>query len=113
MQETLDMAKEYNFEYVNFYMAMAYPGSQLYEDALKQGVKLPETWHGYGQFSEEAIPMPTKYLSAAEVLRFRDNAFHDYFSNPRYLEMVRQKFGPEVVEHVKDMLKHKIHRKFA
>jgi len=113
MQATLDMAKEYNFEYVNFYMAMAYPGSQLYKDALKQGVKLPETWHGYGQFSEEAIPMPTKYLSAAEVLRFRDNAFRDYFSNPRYLEMVRQKFGSEVVEHVKDMLKYKIQRKYA
>jgi radical SAM superfamily enzyme YgiQ (UPF0313 family) len=113
MQATLDMAKEYNFEYVNFYMAMAYPGSQLYEDALKQGVKLPETWHGYGQYSGEAIPLPTKYLSSAEVLRFRDNAFRDYFSNPKYLEMVRQKFGPEVVEHVMDMLKYKIHRKFA
>jgi radical SAM superfamily enzyme YgiQ (UPF0313 family) len=28
MQETLDMAKEFNFEYVNFYVTMAYPGSQ-------------------------------------------------------------------------------------
>jgi anaerobic magnesium-protoporphyrin IX monomethyl ester cyclase len=110
MQATLNMAKEYNFEYANFYIAMAYPGSQLYKDALRLGTKLPETWHGYGQYSEEAIPLPTKYLSATEVLRFRDDAFHEYFSNPRYLEMVRQKFGPEVVEHVKDMLKHRIHR---
>ena len=113
MQETLDMAKEYNFEYVNFYAAMAYPGSQLYHDAIKQGVKLPESWHGYGQFSEEALPLPTKHLSTAEVLRFRDRAFNEYFSNPRYLEMVRQKFGPEIVEHVQDMLKHKIRRKYA
>ena len=113
MQETLDMAKEYNFEYVNFYMAMAYPGSHLYQDAIKQGFKLPETWHGYGQFSEEAIPLPTKYLSAAEVLRFRDNAFKEYFSNPKYLEMVGQKFGKEVVEHVQDMLKHEVRRKYA
>jgi len=113
MRETLDMAKEYNFEYVNFYTAMAYPGSQLYLDAIKQGFKLPETWHGYGQFSEESLPLPTKYLPAAEVLRFRDNAFEEYFSNPGYLEMVGQKFGPAVVEHVKDMLKYKIHRKYA
>jgi len=113
MQETLDMAKEYNFEYVNLYMAMAYPGSQLYQEAIKQGLRLPETWHGYGQFSEEAMPLPTKYLSAAEVLRFRDNAFKEYFSNPKYLEMVEQKFGKEVVEHVKDMLKHEIRRKYA
>ncbi len=113
MQATLDMAQEFNFEYVNFYTVMAYPGSHLYGDAIKQGTKLPEEWHGYGQFSEDALPMPTKHLSAAEVLRFRDNAFDEYFSNPKYLEMIRQKFGPKVVEHIQGMLKHKIRRKFA
>lgn len=113
MRETLDMAEAYNFEYVNFYMAMAYPGSQLYTEAIRQGIQLPDTWHGYGQLSSEAIPMPTKYLSAVEVMRFRDNAFDEYFSNPRYLEMIRQKFGQKVVEHIQDMLKHKIHRKYA
>jgi len=113
MRETLDMAKEFNFEYANFYTAMAYPGSQLYEDALREGIKLPEKWHGYGQYSEEALPMPTKHLSAAEVLRFRDNAFREYFSNPRYLKMIREKFGPKVVEHIQEMLKHEIRRNFV
>jgi len=56
--------------------------------------------------------MPTKYLSAADVLRFRDNAFKEYFTNPKYIEMVREKFGSKVVEHIKEMLKHEIHRKF-
>jgi anaerobic magnesium-protoporphyrin IX monomethyl ester cyclase len=113
MQATLDMARGYNFEYVNFYVAMAYPGSQLYRDAVRQGIRLPDAWHGYGQFSEEALPLPTKYLSPAEVLRFRDDAFREYFSNPRYLEMIRQKFGPEVVAHIGDMLKTDIRRKYA
>ena len=113
MQETLDMAMEYNFEYVNFYMAMAYPGSQLYLDAMKNGVQLPESWHGYGQFSPEALPLPTRYLSPAEVIRFRDNAFREYFRNPKYLTMVRQKFGPEVVDHINGMLKNQIRRKYA
>ncbi len=113
MQETLDMAKEFNFEYINFYVAMAYPGSQLYEDALRDGIKLPELWHGYGQYAEEALPMPTKYLSAADVLRFRDNAFKEYFSNPKYIEMVREKFGSKVVGHIEEMLKHEIRRKFV
>lgn len=113
MQATLDMAKEYNFEYVNFYTVMAYPGSHLYEDAIKQGIKLPEQWYGYSQYSEETLPLPTKYLSAQEVLRFRDKAFKEYFSNPKYLEMIREKFGPQAVEHIEEMLKHEIHRKFA
>ncbi len=73
---------------------------------------LPEEWHGYGQYAEETLPMPTKYLSAVDVLRFRDNAFKEYFTNPKYIEMVREKFGSKVVEHIGDMLKHEIHRKF-
>lgn len=113
MQATLDMAKEFNFEYANFYTAMAYPGSRLYDEALRQGIRLPEKWHGYSQYSEESIPLSTKYVSATEVLRFRDKAFREYFSNPKYLEMIRQKFGPQVVKHVEEMLKHEIHRKPA
>ena len=92
---------------------MAYPGSQLYEDALREGIKLPETWQGYSQYSEDTLPLPTKYLSAADVLRFRDNAFKEYYRNPKYIEMIREKFGPKVVEHIEEMLKHGIQRKFA
>jgi len=112
MQETLNMAKEFNFEYVNFYTAMAYPGSQLYEDALQKGIKLPEKWSGYSQYSEDTLPLPTKHLSATEVLSFRDNAFKEYYKNPKYIKMIKEKFGPKVVEHTNEMLKHEIHRKF-
>ena len=65
------------------------PGAQLYKDAIKQGIKLPEEWHGYGQYAQETSPMPTKYL-----------------------EMVREKFGSKVAEHIEEMLKHEIPRKF-
>lgn len=110
MQETLDMAKKFNFDYVNFYAAMAYPGSQLYQDAVKKGIALPEEWYAYSQYAAETLPLPTKYLSAAEVLRFRDKAFKDYFSNPKYIAMIKGKFGPKVVEHIGGMLKHEIRR---
>lgn len=111
MQETLDMAKELNCEYTNLYVAMAYPGSQLYEDAMRQNIRLPETWLGYAQFSEETYPLPTKYLSSADVLRFRDRAFEEFYNSPRYQEMIRQKFGEDTVEHIREMLKRKLHRK--
>ncbi len=111
MQETLAMAQAFNFEYINFYVAMAYPGSLLYEEAIEKGIALPEVWHGYGQYAEETLPLPTRYLSAAEVLRFRDQAFNEYLSSPKYLEMIKSKFGDRVVEHITDMLKHRIHRK--
>lgn len=113
MRETLDLAKELNLEYINFYTAMAYPGSQLYYESLQREIKLPEHWHGYSQYGAETLPIPTKYLSASQVLHFRDYAFKEYFSNPKYLDMIKKKFGQNVVEHINEMLKHEIHRKFA
>lgn len=111
IQQTLNMAQELNCEYVNFYATMAYPGSQLYKDALKNHTRLPETWSGYAQLSEYALPLPTKYLSSEDILHFRDRAFQEYYTDPAYLKMIEEKFGLKTVEHIKGMLKHKIHRK--
>ena len=74
---------------------------------------LPETWSGYSQHSEDTLPLPTKHLTAAQVLKFRDEAFHTYFTDPRYLNMVEQKFGPETVNHVRDMTRVKLQRKLV
>ncbi|MBM4339187.1 MAG: radical SAM protein [Deltaproteobacteria bacterium] len=111
MQETLDQALDLNAEYANFYCAMAYPGSRLYQTALKEGWPLPRTWSGYSQHSVDTLPLPTKYLSGAEVLRFRDDAFQAYFNTPRYLNMVTRKFGPETAQHIREMASHRLLRK--
>jgi len=113
MQETLDLALELNCEFGNFYCAQAYPGSQLYELALKEGWPLPEKWSGYSQHAVDTLPLPTKYLPASEVLRFRDHAFQVYFTNPHYLAMVEEKFGPETVVHIQEMTSHKLVRQYA
>jgi len=111
MQETLDLALELNCEFSNFYSAMAYPGSQLYKLAIEQGWPLPEKWSGYSQHAVDTLPLPTKHLSGAEVLRFRDNAFHVYFNSPSYREMVTKKFGLETAEHIRQMASHNLARK--
>jgi len=110
MQATLDLAKDLNCEYANFYSTMAYPGSQLYEKSIENGVEMPDNWLGFSQLSKETFPLPTEHLSNVDVLRFRDQAFQEYFSNPQYLNMIEEKFGREVVEHVNQMLRHKLHR---
>jgi len=57
------------------------------------------------------LPLPTKYISGREVLRFRDKAFKEYFSRPEYLSMIQEKFGKKAVLHIKEMLKYPIKRK--
>ena len=113
MRETLELAKELNCEFSNFYSAMAYPGSPLYKMAVENGWELPDTWGGYSQHSYDSKPLRTEKVSAAKVLQFRDDAFHEYFSNPRYLDMVTQRFGWDTRKHVEDMSKHRLRRKIV
>lgn len=111
MQQTLDLALDLNCEYANFYCCMAYPGSRLYDEASASGAELPETWTGYSQLAYDTHPLPGKYLTAAEILRFRDKAFDEYFANPTYLGMVEKKFGLNALEHIKKMASKKLRRK--
>lgn len=110
MRQTLDLAKELNCEFANFYSAMAYPGSPLYATAVANGWDLPETWSGFSQHSHDCRPLPTEHIAAADVLRFRDDAFHEYFANKRYLDMATQKFGVETRQHIEDMSEARLER---
>src|ERR1700730_15103236 len=111
MQETLKLATELNCEFANFYSAMAYPGSPLYRMAIERNWMLPASWSGFSQHSFDCLPLPTEKVSAAEVLKFRDDAFDRYFTNQRYLDMVTQKFGWDTRKHIELMTRHKLRRK--
>jgi radical SAM superfamily enzyme YgiQ (UPF0313 family) len=111
MQETLDLAVDLNCEFANFYSVMAYPGSKLYQDALAHPEDLPAMWGGFSQHGVETRPLPTRHITANKVLRFRDNAFDQYFKNPRYLNMVEKKFGAKVRAHLENMLLIKVKRR--
>ncbi len=110
MQATLDLAIELNTEWANFNCAMAYPGSQLYQQAIAEGWQLPEEWSGYSQYSYNSLPLRTRYLTAKEVLHFRDDAFNTYFSNPQYHKLIQDKFGNNALAHIMEMTKHRINR---
>ena len=111
MQQTLNLAMELNTEMYNGYAASALPGSMLHQQAVRDGIELPNSFEGYSFHSYECKPLPTKYLSAAEVLGFRDYAWQTYMTNPRYLNLVKNKFGETAVENIKYMSKIKLKRK--
>lgn len=111
MQETLDLAMELNNEMTNMYPCQALPGSPMHHSAKKNGWKLPDTFEGYAFLSYECQPLPTKHLSAAQVLKFRDEAWQKYFSNPAYLELVGKRFGEQERKNVEDMASVRLKRK--
>jgi anaerobic magnesium-protoporphyrin IX monomethyl ester cyclase len=110
MKETLDLAIELNCEFINIYCAMAYPGSKLYTIAKEEDWELPKKWHEFSQHAYGMQPLPTKYISAKEVLKFRDEAFNIYFKNDKYLKMINEKFGEEVKTHIEEMSKMSLKR---
>jgi anaerobic magnesium-protoporphyrin IX monomethyl ester cyclase len=111
MQETFDLAKELNCEHANFYAAMALPGSPLHLYARKNNWEIPEKFEEYAFLSYECKPLRTKYLSGAEVLRFRDEKWSEYFTNAGYLNLVEAKFGKQSRANLEEMAKIKLKRK--
>jgi anaerobic magnesium-protoporphyrin IX monomethyl ester cyclase len=111
MQETLDLAFELEPAFPSFFCVIANPGSEMYNDVLKRGWKLPDTWDGYAQQGYGFLPIQTEHLSAEEVLKFRDYAFNSYFRNPKYQHMIERKFGKKAREHVAEMAKYDLKRK--
>lgn len=103
MRRTLQMAMDLRTEWANFYSAMAYPGSPLYDEAVKKGWALPRTWDGYSQYGYNSRPLDTRHVDAAAVLKFRDEAFQIYFSSARFLDDTRKRFGDPAVKHVQKM----------
>ncbi len=111
MTETLNLALELQCEHANFYATQALPGSPLYMYAKRQNWDLPQRLEEYAFLSYECKPLRTKHLEAAEVLRFRDEAWHRYFSDPGYLGMIEQKFGVPARANIEDLAKIRLKRK--
>lgn len=111
MQETLNLALELNTEMANMYPCQALPGSPIHNKAIKNGWDLPDSYEGYAFLSYESQPLPTNYLNSAEVLRFRDEAWKTYFTNPAYLALVEERFGLTQRLNVEEMASIKLRRK--
>jgi len=95
----------------NTYAAMALPGSQLYKEALEKNHDLPESYEGYSFHSYETLPLPTEKLSAAEVIKLRDDNFIKYHNHKPFLEKIEKKFGKIAAQNIVKMAQIKLKRK--
>ena len=111
LEFTYNFAEESNTEMVNFYSAMAYPGSPLYLESKKKNIILPKTYSGYSQHSYDTQNLPSANLSASEILAFRDKSWNKYHTNSKYLKLLEGKFGMNAVNNLKATTKIKLKRK--
>ena len=72
---------------------------------------MPENYEGYSFHSYNTQPLPTEKLSAAEVLKLRDEFYIKYHTNIKFLEKVEKKFGLEARNNIKKMTEIRLKRK--
>lgn len=111
MQQTLDLAIELNTEMCNMYPCQALPGSPLHIKAKQEGWELPDTYQGYGFLSYETTPLSTNYVSAAQVVKFRDDAWEKYHTGVSFLTLIQDKFGVDARQGIEDLAKVKLQRR--
>lgn len=111
LETTLNLALELNTEFANMYCAAALPGSPLYRKALDNNWELPKNYEEYSFYSYSCKPLPTKFLSPQQVLKFRDDAWLKYNTNQNYLNLVEKKFGHISRRNIEDQTMIKLKRK--
>ena len=111
MKETFDFAVSNMTEMTNFYTAMAYPGSALHLEAKKNNLVLPDRYVGYSQHSYHTTNLSNENLSSAQILKFRDDAWMKYHTNPDYLNLLEKKYGLHARDNVVATTKIKLKRK--
>ncbi len=111
MEATLKLALELSPMMANMYGCMPLPGSQVYKDAVERGYDLPKDYVDYSFHSYTTTPMPNDNLSSEDILRFRDEAYIKYHTNPKFLEKVRAKYGDVAVNNILENTKIKLKRK--
>ena len=75
------------------------------------GIDLPKKYAGYSQHSYETLNLSNKNLTAAEILKFRDEAWQTYHSSEKYVSLMRSRFGEKALSELQDTKKVKLKRR--
>ena len=111
MQQTFDLSLDLCTLGWNAYAVMALPGSKLYKNMIDSKTPLPKDYLEYSFHSYTTKPMDTIHLKAKDILKFRDECFNAYHTNPVFLDKIRAKFGDKAAQNILDMTKIKLKRK--
>jgi len=81
-EETLEFSKSLELDFVNYYDVKPYPGSDIYNGNTD--------WKSYSQYDDGHT--------------FRDNAFTSFFTDEKYLQRIKNRFGTQANDQINTML---------
>jgi radical SAM superfamily enzyme YgiQ (UPF0313 family) len=86
IQETVDFASKLDCDTVAFFIAIPYPGTALYDDALEKGyLKKPVNWNEFAPVSNLESPLNIPNFTPDELIEWKKNAYKKFYFRPRYI----------------------------
>ncbi len=100
--ETISFIKSLPLDFAQFYCAVPFPGSPLYERALGKGWINTSDW---SKFEQNHCVLDTPWLAASKVMELRERAFREFYLRPRaFLSAARYVKSPSVAMRMARML---------
>ena len=82
--------KELDVDFVQFYCAVPFPGSQLYLEAQTEGWITCRDWT---RFEQNFSVMDYPQLKKEEVMALRNKAYRDFYLRPRIIYKMLRRIG--------------------
>lgn len=99
---TIEFVKRLKLDFAQFYCAVPFPGSKLYEEAKKNGWLNTTDW---SKFEQNYSVLDTPWLKAQRVMELRTKAFKEFYLRPRaFLNTFKYMRNPKVALRMMKML---------
>jgi anaerobic magnesium-protoporphyrin IX monomethyl ester cyclase len=104
IQDTIDFALQLDCETAAFFIAIPYPGTELYYEALNKGYLEKDTdWRKFAPVSNLESPMVIPNFTPEELQKWKRKAFNAYYLRPSYI--FRKLKGLRTLADVKDIMR--------
>lgn len=80
VRETIEFAKALDLDYAQFYCAVPFPGSEMYEIARRRGWIQTDDW---SRFEQNYSVLDVPGFSAEQVMTLRREAFRKFYMRPK------------------------------
>lgn len=103
IRETIKFVKGLNIDFVQFYCAVPFPGSELFEKAKKNKWINNNNWR---RFEQNYSVLDTENLKAEEIMALRREAYHQFYLRPKIIfETLKRIKSPKYLKNFIHMVK--------
>jgi radical SAM superfamily enzyme YgiQ (UPF0313 family) len=86
IKDTIHFAIDLDIDIAAFFIAIPFPGTKLYEIAIKKGYLDNQVkWEQFAPVSNLDSPMVIPTLSPAELQKWKSKAYRSFYLRPQYI----------------------------